>query len=161
MLGIDPGLSRCGYGVVEAHGVRSRAVSAGVIRTDPKTPLPQRLGELQQEIASLIEDYHPDVVAIERVLFQVNVQTAMMVGQASGVVMATAATAGCEVAEFSPNEVKLSIAGYGNATKDQVEHMVQRLLGIGQPLRPVDAADAVAIALCYLAQSSVLTGGSQ
>lgn len=161
VLGIDPGLSRCGYGVLSTAGSTTTAVSAGVIRTDPKTELPKRLSELQVEVRSLIEEYAPSVVAIERVLFQVNVQTAMMVGQASGVVMATAATAGCEVVEYSPNEVKSAIAGYGNATKDQVEIMVQRLLGIKQPLRPVDAADAVAIALCYLAQSTVLVRGKR
>ncbi len=161
VLGIDPGLSRCGYGVLSTSGSSTKAVSAGVIRTDPKTELPKRLSELQVEVAALIAEFEPQVVAIERVLFQVNVQTAMMVGQASGVVMATAATAGCEVAEFSPNEVKASVAGYGNATKEQVEHMVQRLLGIKQPLRPVDAADAVAIALAYLAQSTVLLGGKR
>lgn len=161
MLGIDPGLSRCGYGVLRTAGSSTTAVSAGVIRTDPKTPLPRRLSELQVEVTALIDEYAPTVVAIERVLFQVNVQTAMMVGQASGVVMATAASAGCEVVEYSPNEVKSAIAGYGNATKDQVELMVQRLLGIKQPLRPVDAADAVAIALCYLAQSTVLVRGNR
>lgn len=161
MLGIDPGLSRCGYGAVRQSGNRSQAVAAGVIRTHPDTPLPTRLSELQVEIRSLIDELQPDVVAVERVLFQVNVRTAMAVGQASGIVMAQAATSGCEVREYSPNEVKSTITGYGAADKGQVEQMVQLLLGIEQPLRPVDAADAVAVALCHLAQSRPLTAPSK
>ena len=93
VLGIDPGLSRCGYGLVRRHGRRQRAEAAGVIRTDPATPLPLRLAELQAEVRDLITEYQPDHVAIERVLFQVNVSTAMQTGQASGVVMAEAASA--------------------------------------------------------------------
>lgn len=165
VLGIDPGLSRCGYGVVQqpqpGSGSRSpRAVAAGVIRTAPSDPVPQRLAELQAEVVSLIEDYQPAVVAVERVLFQVNVSTAMGVGQASGVTMAAAAAAGCQVIEYSPNEIKAAITGDGGADKDQMEQMVQLLLGIATPLRPVDAADAVAVALCHLAHSPQLVARS-
>ena len=152
VLGIDPGLSRCGYGCVEQRGRAQRAVAAGVITTPPTQPVPQRLAELQREVRSLLADLKPAVVAIERVLFQVNVRTAMSVGQAAGVVMAEAAAAGCDVVEYSPNEVKQAVAGWGAANKQQMERMVQTLLGIDQPLRPVDAADAVALALCHLAQ---------
>ncbi|HEY2812150.1 MAG TPA: crossover junction endodeoxyribonuclease RuvC [Acidimicrobiales bacterium] len=152
VLGIDPGLSRCGYGVLEsAPGGRARAVSAGVITTPASAPLPERLAELQREIRALLEQAKPAVVAVERVFFQNNVRTAMSVGQASGVVMAEAVNRGCEVAQYGPNEVKQAVAGWGGAGKDEVERMVQRLLGIDQPLRPVDAADAVALALCHLA----------
>ncbi len=151
VLGIDPGLSRCGYGLVRRSGRHHRAEAAGVIRTDPSTALPRRLAELQAEVRALIDEYRPDHVAVERVLFQVNVRTAMQTGQASGVVMAEAAAAGCEVALYSPNEVKSAIAGWGGADKDQVSRMVETLLGIDVPLRPVDAADAVAVALCHLA----------
>lgn len=157
VLGIDPGLSRCGYGVVEQRGRKTVARAAGVIRTAPGDPLPNRLADLQREMRSLISDYSPSVVAVERVLFQVNVQTAMSVGQSSGIAMAEGAAAGCEVAEYSPNEIKLAVAGHGAADKDQMEQMVQLLLGIAEPLRPVDAADAIAVALCHLAQSSVLS----
>jgi crossover junction endodeoxyribonuclease RuvC len=155
VLGIDPGLSRCGYGCVEQRGRAQRAVAAGVITTPPHQPVPQRLAELQREVRSLITELRPAVVAIERVLFQVNVRTAMSVGQAAGVVMAEAAAAGCDVVEYSPNEVKQAVAGWGAANKQQMERMVQTLLGIDQPLRPVDAADAVALALCHLAQMPV------
>ena len=151
VLGIDPGLTRCGYGVVSRTGRRLRAEAAGVIRTSPETDLACRLAELQGEVRALIREYRPGEVAIERVLFQVNVRTAMQTGQASGVVMAEAAAAGCEVALYSPNEVKSAVAGWGGADKDQMEQMVRTQLGISTPLRPVDAADAVAVALCHLA----------
>jgi crossover junction endodeoxyribonuclease RuvC len=151
VLGIDPGLSRCGYGCVE-HGRKPRAVAAGVIRTDPNTERPVRLAEMQQEIRALIRDYAPQVVAVERVLFQHNVSTAMSVGMVSGIVMAEAATAGCDVIEYSPNEVKESVAGWGGADKDEVGRMVQTLLGLAERLAPADAADAVAVALCHLAR---------
>lgn len=154
VLGIDPGLSRCGYGVVEAHaGGRPRAAAAGVLTTAPAAPLPARLAELQREVRQLLAEWRPEVVAVERVYFQTNVRTAMAVGQASGVVMAEAVNAGCEVAQYGPNEVKQAVAGWGGAGKDEIERMVQRLLGIDQRLRPLDAADAVALALCHLAHA--------
>lgn len=151
VLGIDPGLSRCGYGCVE-RGRTPRAIAAGVIRTDPKTDRPVRLAEMQQEIRALIRDYAPQAVAVERVLFQHNVSTAMSVGMVSGIVMAEAANAGCDVIEYSPNEVKESVAGWGGADKEEVGKMVQTLLGLPNRLAPADAADAVAVALCHLAR---------
>jgi crossover junction endodeoxyribonuclease RuvC len=153
VLGIDPGLSRCGYGLVERSGSGSRAVAFGVLRTEPSLPTPDRLAELQVDIRALLREHRPAVVAVERVLFQVNVRTAIPVAQAAGIAMAEAVAAGCEVVEYSPNEVKLAVAGAGGASKDQMERMVQTLLGIGQPIRPVDAADAVALALCHLAHA--------
>ncbi|MDH3755073.1 MAG: crossover junction endodeoxyribonuclease RuvC [Acidimicrobiia bacterium] len=153
VLGIDPGLSRCGYGCVEQRRPRPRAVAAGVIRTAAHLPLPVRLAELQRDVRALLDELSPEVVAIERVLFQVNVRTAMSVGQASGIVMAEAAARGCDVVEYSPNEIKSAVAGDGGADKQQMEQMVQTLIGIDEPLRPVDAADAVAVALCHLARA--------
>jgi len=158
VLGIDPGLTRCGYGCVEWTGPsRVRAVSAGVIRTDPQAELPDRLATIYCEITDLIEEYAPGAVAIERVLFQVNVSTAMAVGQASGVAMAAASIAGCDVVQYSPNEIKLAVTGYGNADKQQVERMVRAQLKLDKELRPVDAADAVAVALCHTATVGVPT----
>lgn len=152
VLGIDPGLTRCGYGCIDWTGPsRIRAVSAGVIRTDSSAELPARLATMHHEVTELIAEFSPGVVAIERVLFQVNVATAMAVGHASGVVMAAAAVAGCEVVQYSPNEIKLAVTGYGNADKQQVERMVRSQLGIEKELRPVDAADAIAVALCHSA----------
>jgi crossover junction endodeoxyribonuclease RuvC len=156
VLGIDPGLSRCGYGCLEYRtAVKSRAIAAGVITTSPATPLPERLAELQGELRALIVEYRPDVVALERVLFQVNVSTAMGVGQASGVAMAEAAAAGCQVFEYSPNQVKQAVGGYGSADKSQMGRMVQMLLGLEQPLSPVDAADALAVAMCHVAYNGI------
>lgn len=125
----------------------------GVIRTAPSDPLPQRLAELQGELRALILELGPDVVAVERVFFQNNVRTAMSVGQASGLAMAEAVAAGCAVAQYSPNEVKLAVAGDGAADKMQVQVMVQRLLGLATLPKPADAADAAALALCHLAHA--------
>ena len=122
-----------------------------MIRTDPAHERPDRLAEMQSEIRSLIAEFEPRVVAIERVLFQRNVATAMSVGMASGVLMAEGASAGCVVVEYSPNEVKQAVAGWGGADKDEVGRMVQTLLSLPDRLRPADAADAVAVALCHLA----------
>lgn len=115
--------------------------------------VPERLAELQVDIRALLVEHRPEVVVIERVLFQVNVRTAISVAQAAGIAMAEAVAAGCQVIEYSPNQVKQAVAGVGGATKDQMERMVQTLLGIAHPLRPVDAADAVALALCHLAHA--------
>jgi crossover junction endodeoxyribonuclease RuvC len=160
VLGIDPGLSRCGYGCIDAAsghrsraGIAAKAVAVGVITTPPSAPLPERLAELQRELRALIAELQPAVVAVERVYIQVNVRTAIGVGQARGIAMAEAVNAGCEVAQYSPNQVKEAVAGTGNASKEEIERMVQTLLGITTPLRPVDAADAVALALCHLAHA--------
>ncbi len=156
VLGIDPGLTRCGYACIDASGSSSepaRAVSLGVLRTPAASALPQRLAELRDELAALIAELRPDVVAVEQVFFQVNVRTAMSVGQASGLALAEAASAGCEVVQYTPNQVKQSVAGWGAADKAQVQRMVQVRLGLSSPPRPADAADAAALALCHLAMA--------
>lgn len=152
-MGIDPGVSRCGYCVLERARGRTRAVALGVLTTPPSDPLPNRLAEVQREIRALLQEFDPAVVAVERVLFQVNVRTAMSVGQASGITMAEAAARGADVVEYSPNEVKLAVCGHGRADKEQVQRMVQMLLGLAAPPRPADAADAAAVALCHLAHA--------
>jgi len=152
ILGIDPGLTRCGYAALEATGATTaRAVALGVVRTAAADPLPSRLAELRGELAALIAELRPDVVAVEHVFFQVNVRTAMSVGQASGLALAEAAQFGCDVVQFTPNQVKDSVAGWGGAPKEQVQRMVQSRLGLSTLPRPADAADAAALALCYLA----------
>ncbi|HXZ82703.1 MAG TPA: crossover junction endodeoxyribonuclease RuvC [Acidimicrobiales bacterium] len=151
VLGIDPGLSRCGFGgVTEEHG-EGRAVAAGVITSDPARPVPERLAELHGEIDTLLTELHPDVVAVERVFFQTNARTAMAVGQASGVALLAAAEHGCGIVEYTSNEVKLAVAGYGAADKVQVQQMVARLLHLTTVPDPPDVADALALALCHLA----------
>lgn len=153
MLGIDPGLTRCGYAVVDGVPGRATAVAMGVIRTPPTDALPARLAALQGELASLIAEFRPDAVAVEQVFFQVNVRTAMSVGQASGLALAEASRAGCDVAQYTPNQVKDTIAGWGAAPKSQVQKMVQLRLGLARPPQPADAADAAALALCHLASA--------
>ena len=155
VLGIDPGLSRCGYGVVHRKDGKEIALAAGVIETPSEMGTPYRLTLLRDEVRELIVDYQPDVVDIERVLCQHNAATAISVAQAIGIVMTEGISAGCEVVEFSPNEVKQSVAGHGGADKKEMEKMVQILLGIKTPLEPVDAADALALALCYIARQRV------
>ena len=152
MLGIDPGLTRCGYAVVDSRGPsRAVAVSLGVIRTPSTDALPLRLAALRNEFADLIAEFEPEVVAVEQVFFQVNVRTAMSVGQASGLALAEAAIAGCEVVQYTPNQVKDAVAGWGGAGKEQVQKMVQTRLGLSTLPKPADAADAAALALCHLA----------
>lgn len=156
VLGIDPGLTRCGYAVIHAEGTRAvRALALGVIRTSPSTALPYRLAELRGELASLITQYRPDAVAVEQVFFQTNVRTAMSVGQASGLALAEAAAAGCRVEQYTPNQVKNAVAGWGGAGKEQVQKMVQARLGLAAVPDPPDAADAAALALCHLALAPV------
>lgn len=157
VLGIDPGLSRCGYCVLDARPDGPRAAALGVITTAPADALPARLAELQGEIRALINEFAPAAVAVERVLFQVNVRTAMSVGQASGIAMAEAATFGCTVVQYSPNQVKQAVAGYGGADKRQMQQMVQTLLGLASLPEPPDAADAAALALTHLAMASFPT----
>ncbi len=151
VLGIDPGVSRCGYGCVGGEGPAYRAVAAGLLTTPPSDPLPERLASLSSELKDLLSECRPDVVVVERVFFQTNVRTAMSVGQASGLALAAAAAAGLPVAQYTANEVKQAIAGYGAASKEQVQRMVQSLLGLAERPRSPDVADALALALCHLA----------
>ena len=159
VLGIDPGLSRCGYGAVR-QGRKPSAEAAGVLSTHKDTNRAVRLAELQADVRALIADLRPDVVAVERVLFQRNTATAMTVGQAVGVILAESARAGCEVVEYSPNEVKEAVAGWGGAGKQEVAEMVQMLLGLTDVLQPADASDAVAVALCHIARAGPLAGST-
>ena len=155
VLGIDPGLSRCGYGVIEIRQRKESAIAAGVITTLKTNELPNRLLELRNELRDLIEEFSPEVIAVERVLFQRNAMTAISVGQVIGIVLVEGLDAGCEVIEYSPNEIKLAVAGHGGADKTQMEEMVRTLLKIKTSLDPVDAADALAVALCYSANRRV------
>lgn len=149
VLGIDPGVSRCGYGCVERRGAGLTAVCAGVITTDPAERLERRLAELSAELRMLIAELSPDLVAVERVLFQVNARTAMSVGQAAGLALVAAAEAGLVVTTYSANEVKQAVTGWGGAGKADVQRMVAVLLALPSPPRPPDAADALALAICH------------
>ena len=146
VLGIDPGLTRCGYACVESLGPnKARAIALGVLRTPVDHELPARLLMLRNDLRALIAEYRPSAVAVERVFFQVNVRTAMSVGQASGIALVEALDAGCDVAQYSPNQVKDAVAGWGGADKEQIQRMVQLRLGLSAPPRPADAADAAGL----------------
>ena len=147
VLGIDPGTAAMGYGIVKAESDRLRAVDHGVLETSPDLSLPERLLAVHGLVSSLLEQHEPEVLAVERLFFSRNVQTAFAVGQARGVVLLAAAQHGVRVMEATPNEVKSAIAGYGAADKEQVQRMVQVVLGMASPPRPDDAADALAIAV--------------
>lgn len=150
VLGIDPGVSRCGYGAVVAEGSGLAPLACGVIRTPPGEPLPARLCALFAELEGLVAELRPAAIAVERVFFQTNVRTAMSVGQASGLALVVAERAGLPVGQYTPNEVKQAVAGYGAADKAQVQAMVARLLHLPEVPKPPDAADALALAICHL-----------
>ena len=143
-------MSRCGYGAVRNDGGSLKAEAFGHLSTPADLPLAERLATLWTDLEALMADLKPDVIVVERVLFQVNARTAMSVGQASGLALVAAARAGCAVAQYSPNEVKLAVTGYGSATKEQVQEMVRVLLDLPEIPRPADRADALALAVCHL-----------
>jgi len=148
ILGIDPGTAALGYGVVERTGGRLRAIDHGCLATSPDLPMPERLLAIHGLLDELLSLHEPAIVAVERLFFSRNAQTAIAVGQARGVVLLAAAQHGKPVREATPNEVKSAIAGYGAADKEQVQRMVQLVLGMAEVPRPDDAADALAIAVC-------------
>ena len=150
ILGIDPGLTRCGVGIVDLNSNRRAAfVAVHVIRTPSTNELPARLYELETGLTELFDVYKPDAIAIERVFSQHNVRTAMGTAQASAVAMLIAARNQLDVALYTPTEVKAAVTGYGRADKAQITSMVTRLLNLAEPPKPADAADALALALCH------------
>ena len=150
VLGIDPGLTRCGLGVVDGKGSQILSmVDVGVIRTTVDAPLELRLLELETEISQWIIRVQPDVIAVERVFSQLNVKTAMATGQAAGVALLLAAKAGIPVVMHTPSEVKAAVSGSGRADKKQVAMMVQKILRLDSIPKPVDSTDALALAICH------------
>ena len=150
-LGIDPGTATTGYGLVRLTRDGSlESVAFGVILTPAHTPAQERLLTLYRELKKLIALHCPETCAVEQLFFQRNVSTAIAVGQARGVVMLSIAEAGLDVAEYTPNEVKQAVAGYGSAQKKQVQEMVRVLLSLPEIPKPDDAADALAIAITHL-----------
>lgn len=151
VLGVDPGLTRCGLGVVEGgQGVALRLVGTTVVSTPPGTEIGSRLLILEEQIDQWLRTYQPDAVAVERVFSQHNVRTVMGTAQAGAVAIVCAARHGLPVALHTPSEVKAAVTGSGRADKAQVTHMVTRLLRLSDPPRPADAADALALAICHL-----------
>lgn len=150
MLGIDPGLTRCGVGIVDVDRSRRAAlVHVGVIRTPVDAPLGERLAAVASGIRAVLAEHRPQAVAVERVFAQHNSHTVMGTAQASGVALLLAAEAGVPAATHTPSEVKAAVTGYGSADKKQVQAMIARILRLDAPPQPADAADALAIALCH------------
>ncbi len=150
VLGIDPGLTRCGIGVVESHsGRRLKLVDFGAIRTDSDAPLEERLLQLDEALSDWIMKVQPDAIAVERVFSQLNVRTAMATGQAAGVALLLAAKSGLPIALHTPTEVKAAVTGSGRADKTQVARMVMKILGLKEAPKPVDTTDALALAICH------------
>ena len=150
VLGIDPGYATTGYAVIERTRGTLTPLAIGAIRTSGSGTRPQRLAELRAELVKLIAEHSPSSMALERVFLTTNARTAMAVGQASGVAMATAGEAGIDVTEYTPTEVKQSVTGSGTAPKPQVQTMIAALLHLASPPKPADAADACALAICHL-----------
>ena len=151
VLGVDPGLTRCGVGIVEgAIGSPLTLIEVGVILTPAQSPLEQRLLDLDQQLSEWIIRWKPDVIAVERVFSQHNVRTVMGTGQAAGIALLLAAKAGIPVMMHTPSEVKASVTGSGRANKAQVALMVQKILNLETIPKPVDATDALALAICHI-----------
>lgn len=151
VLGVDPGLTRCGVGVVEgAPGRACRMIAVDVVRTPPDVGLAQRLLAIDEVLTAWVATHQPDAVAVERVFSQHNVRTVMGTAQASGIALLVAARAGIPVDMYTPSEVKAAVTGSGSADKAQVTAMVTRLLRLSVAPRPADAADALALAICHV-----------
>ncbi len=149
ILGIDPGLAIVGWGVIDYSSNRFKTIDYGSIQTPAGMATERRLVEIHRELRELIARYRPEVMAVEELFFNTNITTGIRVSQARGVILMTAAEAGVEIAEYTPLQVKQAVVGYGRADKRQVITMVTRLLGLREPPRPDDTADALAIAICH------------
>lgn len=150
VIGIDPGISNTGYGVVERRGGALLALDGGVISTSPRAPLESRLALIAERVESLIAEFAPDAMAIESIYFGRNAETAFLVGQARGAVVAVAGRGGLEVASYTPQQIKLAVCGSGGAGKQQVQRMISALLDLPGPLPSDHAADALAVGVCHI-----------
>ena len=148
ILGIDPGTTTTGFGIIEAEKNNLKLLDYGIIETKPKEKLPKKLTEIYQDIKKIIKDIKPDCLAIEQLFFFKNTKTAMAVGQARGVILLAAQRAKISILEFTPLQVKMAITSNGRAEKQQVQKMVQKILNLKNLPKPDDAADAIAVAIC-------------
>jgi crossover junction endodeoxyribonuclease RuvC len=156
VLGIDPGVATTGVAVVARTGGRLHALTYGAITTPAGLPLERRLLFLHEELRDMIVRHGPDALAIEKVFFNVNVRTAMSVGHAAGVALLAAGAGGIPVGDYTPTDVKLSVAGTGTADKRQVQEMVKAILHLENAPTPPDAADACALAICHLQRAGLV-----
>lgn len=150
VLGIDPGTALCGYGMVEEEEGELTMLICGAVSTPASLSLPERLRIIHEHLSSLMVEHDPDAVAVEKLFFTRNIRTAFAVGQARGVVLLAAAQAGKPVFEYTPQQVKSAVTGYGSASKSQVQEMVRMVLGLAAVPQPDDAADAAAVAVCHI-----------
>lgn len=150
VLGIDPGLSATGYGILNSSNGKLKVLDYGVIRTNPVQPLQLRLRELSNRLKRIINKYNPSIVVSEKIFFYKNVKTAISVGKAIGVIFLTCTHPYIDIVEYSPIEIKQAIVGYGRATKTQIQKMLQVLLNLDKTPKPDDAADALAVALTHI-----------
>ncbi|MGM0602348.1 MAG: crossover junction endodeoxyribonuclease RuvC [Bacillota bacterium] len=149
ILGVDPGLATIGFSIVEKEGNKFNVLEYGVIKTSPDKTDVERLKIIYRNMKELINEYKPDQMAVEELFFNKNVKTAIVVGQARGVILLAGAESSITVAEYTPLQVKQAVVGYGRADKNQVQQMVKNLLNLSEIPRPDDAADALAIAICH------------
>ncbi|MCL2111892.1 MAG: crossover junction endodeoxyribonuclease RuvC [Clostridiales bacterium] len=156
ILGVDPGYAILGWGVVDYRGSRHRLAGYGVIETRKDEAQPQRLKQVYSGLAQIIEQYRPDVCAVEELFFNSNQKTAIKVGEARGAAIVACANAGLGVYEYTPLQIKQALTGYGRAEKHQVQEMVRQILGLERAPRPDDAADAVAAAICHANSSGYI-----
>ncbi len=150
MIGLDPGSRVMGYGVVREEGSRISLVDHGAVWTKPKDPVELKLLSLNQQLIEILDRYRPDEAAVEEVFFSVNVRSALLLGQARGVVLLTLANAGLTVSQYSATVLKQAVTNYGRASKAQIQRSVQMLLALDHLPEPPDAADALAIAICHI-----------
>ena len=149
IMGIDPGTAATGWGVIRYEGQKAVLIDCGIIQTVPRTPMSKRLLTIFNDISGLLKKFKPESLVIEELFFNTNAKTALVVGQARGVVMIAGEKYGCDIFSYTPLQVKMAITGYGRADKNQIQQMVQKLLKLPQIIKPDDAADAVAIALTH------------
>lgn len=154
IVGVDCGADTTGYGVIESDGRRHQMLAYGAIRTSAKLPLAERVHKIYQGIRAVLEEHGPDRVSVETVFAAVNPRSSLLLAHVRGVVLLAAAERGLPVGEYSPLEIKGSVVGYGRADKQQVQMMVQSLLGLSEPVKPHDAADALAAAICDVTRFS-------
>lgn len=161
VLGVDPGLTRCGVGIVDVARDRTATlVAVDVIRTSKDAPLEERLLAIGDGVEHMLDEFQPDAVALERVFAQQNLRTVMGVAQASGVVLLVSARRGLAVGLHTPTEVKAALTGYGSADKKQLGAMVARVLRLDDVPKPADASDALALAICHAWRAGAMSGGA-
>ena len=149
IIGIDPGLSCTGFGIIEVSENNKSIIDYGVVKTDSKDPLCDRLKVLHEDLEYIIKKYKPTVMSIEQIFYGKNVKSALLLGHARGIPMLLSATYKLPLYEFSPRRIKQSLTGNGNSTKEQVQFMVKKILLMDELPQPIDASDALAIAVCY------------